>query len=171
MTDISLDNIEYLKRSHIGYDWSSPSSSSGGGPARPCFGVFMKRGKTVLKPRMSTNFWQLSEPSLPVIAWFSTLMAQLRDSFFSLVCKEMHKGYRQQKRWLNKTNYLCISRHQFWQKHTSVSRISFFLFFPSIFECFMLTKFTMTDICNHILVSITSYHVHINQSLSGNLDM
>ena len=55
---------------------------------RPAFlvgaGVFMKSGKMLRRPRMSTNFWQLSAPSAPVRAWFSTRTALQRDSFFSL---------------------------------------------------------------------------------------
>ena len=61
-----------------------PSNSFGGGPAFNDFGVFMKSGKIVRKPRISTNFWQLSVPSTPVMAWFNTLIAQFLDNFFSL---------------------------------------------------------------------------------------
>ena len=61
-----------------------PSNSLGGGPAFNDFGVFMKSGNIVRKPRISTNFWQLSVPSIPVMAWFNTLMAQFLDNFFSL---------------------------------------------------------------------------------------
>ena len=54
-------------------------------PFLPClFGVFMKRGKMVLSPRMSTNLLQQSAPSGPVRAWSRTLRAPLRESFFSL---------------------------------------------------------------------------------------
>lgn len=61
-----------------------PSSSSEAGPAFELFGVFMKSGKMVRSPRISTNFWLLSTPSTPVMAWLSTLIAQFRDNFFSL---------------------------------------------------------------------------------------
>uniref|UniRef100_A0A0E9WD48 Uncharacterized protein n=1 Tax=Anguilla anguilla TaxID=7936 RepID=A0A0E9WD48_ANGAN len=47
-------------------------------------GVFMNSGKMVLKPRMSTNLWQLSEPSGPIMPWSRTLSALMRDIFFSL---------------------------------------------------------------------------------------
>lgn len=47
-------------------------------------GVFIKSGKTVRKPRMSTNLWQLSVPSGPIIAWSRTFRALVRDTFFSL---------------------------------------------------------------------------------------
>lgn len=47
-------------------------------------GDFMKRGKMVRKPRMSTNLWQLSVPSGPIMAWSSTFNALLREIFFSL---------------------------------------------------------------------------------------
>ena len=74
-----------LKRQQTITSCHTPSISSGGGPALPCLGVFIKSGKTVRRPRMSTNFWQLSVPSTPVIAWFNTFIPQLRDIFFSLV--------------------------------------------------------------------------------------
>lgn len=61
-----------------------PSSSSEAGPAFELFGVFMKSGKMVRSPRISTNFWLLSTPSTPVMAWLSTFIAQFRDNFFSL---------------------------------------------------------------------------------------
>lgn len=48
------------------------------------FGVFMKSGKMVRKPRMSTNLWQLSVPSGPIIPWSRTFRALVRDNFFSL---------------------------------------------------------------------------------------
>lgn len=48
------------------------------------FGVFMKSGKMVRKPKMSTNLWQLSAPSGPIIPWSRTFMALVRDIFFSL---------------------------------------------------------------------------------------
>ena len=70
-----------------------PSSSSEEGPALAVLGVFMKRGKMVRRPRMSTNFWLLSTPSMPVIEWFSTLMAQFRDSFFSLGARQADTGH------------------------------------------------------------------------------
>lgn len=44
----------------------------------------MKSGKMVLRPRMSTNLWQLSVPSGPIMAWSSTFRALLREIFFSL---------------------------------------------------------------------------------------
>lgn len=44
----------------------------------------MKSGKIVLRPRMSTNLWQLSVPSGPIMAWSSTFRALLREIFFSL---------------------------------------------------------------------------------------
>lgn len=47
-------------------------------------GDFMKSGKMVLRPRMSTNLWQLSVPSGPIMAWSSTFRALLREIFFSL---------------------------------------------------------------------------------------
>lgn len=47
-------------------------------------GDFMKRGKMVLRPRISTNLWQLSVPSGPIMAWSSTFRALLREIFFSL---------------------------------------------------------------------------------------
>ena len=61
-----------------------PSSSAWDGPALPLDGVFMNNGKMVLSPRISMNFWQLSTPSGPVMAWFSTLIALFLDIFFSL---------------------------------------------------------------------------------------
>lgn len=47
----------------------------------------MKSGKMVRKPRMSTNLWQLSVPSGPIMAWSSTFRALLRETFFSLQTK------------------------------------------------------------------------------------
>ena len=44
----------------------------------------MKSGKMVRKPRMSTNLWQLSAPSGPIIPWSRTFRALVRDIFFSL---------------------------------------------------------------------------------------
>lgn len=48
------------------------------------FGVFMKRGKMVRNPRMSTNLWQLSAPSGPIMPWSRTFIELVRDIFFSL---------------------------------------------------------------------------------------
>ena len=64
----------------------TPSISSTQGP-NPffCFiGGFINNGKILRSPKMSTNFWQLSAPSFPDMAWFNTLMALIRDIFFSL---------------------------------------------------------------------------------------
>ncbi|PRD20906.1 UNVERIFIED_CONTAM: hypothetical protein NCL1_53298 [Trichonephila clavipes] len=47
------------------------------------FGVFIKRGKIDLKPKISTNLLQLSAPSALHIAWSRTFRAPLRDIFFS----------------------------------------------------------------------------------------
>ncbi len=44
----------------------------------------MNSGNMLRSPRMSINFWQLSAPSVPVMAWSSTLIALNRDNFFSL---------------------------------------------------------------------------------------
>lgn len=49
----------------------------------------MNRGKMVRKPRISTNLWQLSVPSGPIMAWSSTFRALLREIFFSLGTKEV----------------------------------------------------------------------------------
>lgn len=64
-----------------------PSSSAGDGPALPLVGVFMNKGNMVLSPRISTNFWLLSDPSWPVMAWFNTFIALFLDIFFSLKLK------------------------------------------------------------------------------------
>lgn len=64
-----------------------PSSSAGDGPALPLVGVFMNKGNMVLSPRISTNFWLLSDPSWPVMAWFNTFIALFLDIFFSLKFK------------------------------------------------------------------------------------
>lgn len=48
----------------------------------------MKSGKMVRKPRMSTNLWQLSAPSGPIIPWSRTFRALVRDIFFSLQQRE-----------------------------------------------------------------------------------
>ena len=59
-------------------------------------GDFIKRGKMVRKPRMSTNLWQLSVPSGPIMAWSSTFRALLREIFFSLGTKEvLHKAFHE----------------------------------------------------------------------------
>lgn len=48
----------------------------------------------VRKPRMSTNLWQLSVPSGPIMAWSNTFRALLREIFFSLGTKEVsHKAF------------------------------------------------------------------------------
>lgn len=50
----------------------------------------------VRKPRMSTNLWQLSVPSGPIMAWSSTFRALLREIFFSLGTKEvLHKAFHE----------------------------------------------------------------------------
>lgn len=68
-------------------DW--PSCSFSEAPLFFIFlGVFMKSGKMVLKPRMSTNLWQLSAPSGPIIPWSRTFRALVRDIFFSLQKRE-----------------------------------------------------------------------------------
>lgn len=51
-------------------------------------GVFMKSGKMVRRPRMSTNLWQLSAPSGPIMPWSRTFRALVRDTFFSLQQRE-----------------------------------------------------------------------------------
>lgn len=48
----------------------------------------MKSGKMVRRPRMSTNLWQLSAPSGPIMPWSRTFRALVRDTFFSLQQRE-----------------------------------------------------------------------------------
>lgn len=69
-----------------------PSYSSADIPFLFCFfGVFINRGKIVLRPRMSTNLAQFSFPSSPVNAWFNTFNAPFLDIFFSLQEDHRHR--------------------------------------------------------------------------------
>lgn len=70
--------------------WTLPSCSFSVVPTFLIFlGDFIK-GKMVRKPRMSTNLWQLSVPSGPIMAWSSTFRALLREIFFSLGTKRFY---------------------------------------------------------------------------------
>lgn len=81
-----------LSMTHLPSQWplqqALPSCSFSVVPTFLIFrGDFMKSGKMVRKPRMSTNLWQLSVPSGPIMAWSSTFRALLRETFFSLQTK------------------------------------------------------------------------------------
>lgn len=72
------------------FQWILPSCSFSVVPTFLIFlGDFIKRGKMVRKPRMSTNLWQLCVPSGPIMAWSSTFRALLLEIFFSLGTKEV----------------------------------------------------------------------------------
>ena len=69
------DPLQFLN-SEATIDTTCSSCCSTLTPFRFCFlGVFMNNGKIVLKPRTSTNLLQLSFPSDPDSAWFSTFNA------------------------------------------------------------------------------------------------
>lgn len=75
-------------------------------------GDFIKRGKMVRKPRMSTNLWQLSVPSGPIMAWSSTFRALLREIFFSLGTKEaLHKAFQEHGLVLKKKKCIFYKIH------------------------------------------------------------
>lgn len=81
--------IENPKTASLGTHW--PSCAFSEVPVFFIFlGVFMKSGKIVLRPRMSTNLWQLSVPSGPIMPWSRTFSALVRDTFFSL-CRRDRK--------------------------------------------------------------------------------
>ena len=90
--------------------WALPSCSFSVVPTFLIFlGDFIKRGKMVRKPRMSTNLWQLSVPSGPIMAWSSTFRALLREIFFSLGTKEvLHKAFHEHGLVLKKKKKKCI---------------------------------------------------------------
>lgn len=130
----------FVKKSVLISDW--PSCSFSEAPVFFIFfGVFMKSGKMVRKPRMSTNLWQLSAPSGPIIPWSRTFRALVRDIFFSL---QQREEMRLKSQMLNVGSVRNKELADKWPKKECVCSED------SCTEPFVLSKLVITQRCLYL---------------------